>query len=160
VRELANKLVFDVHDAVQDLPGATPARKVIAQTAITYLDSTAASVKGDARAERELASAYRRLGDVQGNVVGSSLGDTASALASYQKALALLESALRIKSADMAAQTERMVIYHRIGSLQAYTGKLNDAAQILQSGINIGAPLAGSADVSFKSALADLYIES
>jgi eukaryotic-like serine/threonine-protein kinase len=85
VRGLAHKLVFDVHDAVQDLPGATPARKVIAQTAITYLDSTAAAVKGDARAERELASAYRRLGDVQGNAVGASLGDSPSALASYQR---------------------------------------------------------------------------
>jgi eukaryotic-like serine/threonine-protein kinase len=160
VRELANKLVFDVHDAVQDLPGATPARKVIVQTAITYLDSAAASVKEDARAERELASAYRRLGDVQGNVAGSSLGDTASALASYQKAKELLEDSLRRKPRDIAGQTERLVVYQRIGSMQAYTGKLTDASQTLQSAINIGASLAGTGDNGFKAALADLYIES
>ena len=160
VRELANKLVFDVHDAVQDLPGATPARKVIVQTAITYLDSASASAKGDPRAERELASAYRRLGDVQGNVAGSSLGDTVSALVSYQKAKALLEDTLRRRPSDMEGQTERLVVYDRIGSLQAYTGKLADATQTLQTGIGIGAPLAGSADNAFKAALADLYIES
>jgi tetratricopeptide (TPR) repeat protein/tRNA A-37 threonylcarbamoyl transferase component Bud32 len=160
VRELASKLVFDVHDAVQDLPGATPARKVIVQTAITYLDSAAASVKGDARAERELASAYRRLGDVQGNVAGSSLGDTASALVSYQKARALLEDSLRRNPRDIAGQTERLVVYQRIGSMQAYAGKLSDAAQTLQSAISNGAPLAGTGDNAFKAALADLYIES
>src|SRR5206468_2953987 len=42
VRGLANRLVFDVHDAVHDLPGATHARQVVVQTAITYLDSAAA----------------------------------------------------------------------------------------------------------------------
>ena len=160
VRELANKLVFDVHDAVQDLPGATPARKVIAQTAITYLDSTAAAVKGDSKAERELASAYRRLGDVQGNPVGASLGDSAGALTSYQKALALLDNVTRRKSSDFVAQTERLVLYQRIGALQAYTGKMPDALKTLQNGIQIGIPLVASADDSFKSALADLYIQS
>src|SRR5262249_48365874 len=134
VRELANKLVFDVHDSVQDLPGATPARKVIVQTAITYLDSAATSAKGDPRAERELASAYRRLGDVQGNIAGSSLGDTVSALASYQKAKVLLEDSLRRQPRDIDGQAERLVVYHRIGSLQAYTGKLTDASQMLQAG--------------------------
>jgi tetratricopeptide (TPR) repeat protein len=160
VRELANKLVFDIHDSVKDLPGATPARKVIAQTAITYLDSTASSVKGDARAERELASAYRRLGDVQGNAVGSSLGDSSSALVSYQKALNLLENVLRRKPSDLAAHTERLLIYHRIGALQADTGKSTDAVQTLQNAIRLGVPLAATGDNPLKAALADLYIES
>jgi tetratricopeptide (TPR) repeat protein len=160
VRSLANKLVFVVHDAVHDLPGATHARQVIVQTAITYLDSVAAAVRGDAQAEGELASAYRKLGDAQGNVVGANLGDPASALVSYQKALSLLENVVRRKPSDSAAQTERLVIYHRIGALQAYTGRTTDAVQTLQHAILIGAPLVGSADNSVKSALADLYIES
>jgi tetratricopeptide (TPR) repeat protein len=160
VRELANKLVFDVHDSVQDLPGATKARQVIAQTAVTYLDSTKDAIKGDARAERELASAYRRLGDVQGNAVGSSLGDPKSALVSYRKALDLLENAGSRKPLDLTAQTERLVLYDRIGSLQMHTGKASDAAQILQTGISLGLPSVASGDNSFKAALADLYIDS
>ena len=67
VRAMADKLVFDVHDAVRDLPGSTKARAVIVQTALDYLDSSVNSVQGDGRAEKELAKAYRRLGDVQGN---------------------------------------------------------------------------------------------
>jgi eukaryotic-like serine/threonine-protein kinase len=160
VRGLANKLVFDVHDAVHDLPGATPARQVIVQTAITYLDSVAAAVKGDPQAERELASAYRKLGDVQGNVVGANLGDPAGALVSYHKALVLMENIIRRKPSDAAAQTERLVLFHRIGTIQAYTKKTSDAVQTYQNAIRIGTPLIASADNPFKSALADLYIES
>jgi eukaryotic-like serine/threonine-protein kinase len=160
VRGLANKLVFDVHDAVHDLPGSTHARQVIVQTAITYLDSVAAAVRGDAQAERELASAYRKLGDAQGNVVGANLGDPAGALVSYQKALAMLENVAGRKPSDSPAQTERLVLYHRIGALQAYTGKMTDAVQTFQNGIRIGTPLVASADNPLKSALADLYIES
>ncbi len=160
VRGLANKLVFDVHDAIHDLPGATRARQVIVQTAITYLDSVTTAVRGDAQAEGELASAYRRLGDAQGNAVGANLGDPAGALVSYQKALALLENIVRRKPSDSPAQTERLVLYHRIGSLQAYTGKMTDALQTFQNGIHIGTPMIASGDNSFKSALADLYIES
>jgi tetratricopeptide (TPR) repeat protein len=160
VRELANKLVFDVHDAVQDLPGSTRARQVIAQTAVTYLDSTATAIRGDAQAERELASAYRRLGDVQGNAVGASLGDSASALASYQKALTLLETVIHNKPSELAAHADRLIVYHRIGSLQAYTGKSTDALQTFQKAIALGIPLLRSAGNSLKAALADLYIES
>jgi eukaryotic-like serine/threonine-protein kinase len=160
VRGLANKLVFDVHDAVHDLPGATHARQVIVQTAITYLDSVAAAVSGDAQAERELAGAYRRLGDAQGNVVGANLGDPGGALVSYKKALTLLENIVRRKPSDSAAQTERLVLYHRIGALQAYTGKMTDAVQTFQNGIRIGTSSVASADNPLKSALADLYIES
>ena len=39
VRMMADKLVFDVHDAVRDLPGSTRARAVIVQTALHYLDA-------------------------------------------------------------------------------------------------------------------------
>jgi tetratricopeptide (TPR) repeat protein len=133
---------------------------VIVQTAITYLDSVAAASTGDAQAEVELASAYRRLGDVQGNVIGANLGDPAGALVSYQKALALLENTVRRKPSNVAAQTERLVLYHRVGTIQAYTGKLSDAVQTYRNGIRIGTPLVASADNPFKSALADLYVES
>jgi tetratricopeptide (TPR) repeat protein len=160
VRELADKLVFDVHDAIRDLPGSTHARQLIVQTAITHLDSTAAALKGDLLAEREMASAYRRLGDVQGNVVGANLGDPAGARVSYQKGLALIEHVVRLRRSDMTAQTERLTLNHRIGALEAYTGKTSDALTIFESAINSGVPLLRTADNSFKSALADVYIES
>src|SRR5437870_5755931 len=38
VRTLANSLIFDVHDSIRDLPGSTPARKIIVERALQYLN--------------------------------------------------------------------------------------------------------------------------
>src|SRR5271169_2349532 len=39
VRKLANSLMFEVHDSIQDLPGATAARKLLMSRSLEYLDS-------------------------------------------------------------------------------------------------------------------------
>jgi len=55
VRQLANSLMFDIHDAIQDLPGSTPARKILIDKSLQYLDSLASESRGDASLRRELA---------------------------------------------------------------------------------------------------------
>jgi serine/threonine protein kinase/tetratricopeptide (TPR) repeat protein len=92
VRSLANSLMFDVHDSIRDLPGSTPARKVIVEKALEYLDALAQEVRTDAGLRRELAAGYKRIGDVQGYQFGANLGDTAGALKSYRKALAIRQA--------------------------------------------------------------------
>jgi non-specific serine/threonine protein kinase/serine/threonine-protein kinase len=91
VRALANSLAFEVHDAIQFLPGTTAARQLIVKRALEYVDRLAAENPRDLDLRRELAAAYYRLGDVQGNPIRPNLGDLEGALASYQKALALME---------------------------------------------------------------------
>jgi serine/threonine protein kinase len=87
VRQLANSLIFDVHDSIKDLPGSTPARKIIVDRALQYLDSLSQESGGDLGLQRELANAYERLGLVQGHYLQNNLGDTKGSLLSYQKAL-------------------------------------------------------------------------
>lgn len=41
LRNFANRVVFDHHDAIKDLPGATPARKLLIADALAYLDRLA-----------------------------------------------------------------------------------------------------------------------
>jgi non-specific serine/threonine protein kinase/serine/threonine-protein kinase len=89
VRRLANSLMFEIHDAVQDLAGSTPARKLIVTRALEYLDSLSQGADTPAL-RRDLAVAYRKVGDVQGNPYVANLGDAAGALKSYRKAEALL----------------------------------------------------------------------
>jgi len=38
VRKLANSLIFEIHDSIQSLPGATPSRKLLLDRAVEYLD--------------------------------------------------------------------------------------------------------------------------
>jgi eukaryotic-like serine/threonine-protein kinase len=86
VRKLANSLIFDIHDSIRDLPGSTAARKLIVQRALEYLDSLSQEAHGDASLQRELATAYERVGDVQSRSESANLGDPAAAMESYRKA--------------------------------------------------------------------------
>jgi serine/threonine protein kinase len=89
VRGLANSLIFDVHDSVKDLPGSTPARKIIVERALQYLNVLAHDSAGDVGLQRELATAYERVGSVQGDYLENNLGDFEGTLTSYKRALEL-----------------------------------------------------------------------
>jgi non-specific serine/threonine protein kinase/serine/threonine-protein kinase len=97
VRALANSLIFDVHDSVKDLPGSTPARKIIVDRALRYLNVLEQESSGDLGLQRELATAYEKVGAVQGGYLENNLGDFEGTLASYRKALELRK---QIKSAS------------------------------------------------------------
>lgn len=89
VRRLSNALIFEIDEAVRDLAGALPARKLIIGRALEYLDSLASEAGSQPALARELASAYEKIGDIQGNPYNPNLGDTEGALASFRKAEAL-----------------------------------------------------------------------
>ena len=65
-RELANALIFDLHDKINDLPGSTPVRKILAERALHYLDKLSHEGRADPQLADELATAYEKMGDVQG----------------------------------------------------------------------------------------------
>jgi len=113
VRKLSDSLIFDVHDAIQSLPGATPARKLLLDRAVEYLDSVSRDAEGDPDLERELAWGYQRLAVVQGSPSESNLGDLEAALASDRKALTLFE---RVASANTRETIDQLnvAMMHRI----------------------------------------------
>jgi len=91
VRQLAHYMLFDLYDGVGQLGGSTQVRAQMAQRATGYLNALADEARQDTGLRMELADGYRRLGDIQGNVFGNSLGDTRSALDSYARGLSLLD---------------------------------------------------------------------
>jgi serine/threonine protein kinase len=92
VRRLADSLMFEIHDSVKDLAGSTPTRRLIVSRALEYLDSLAHDAGGNIALQRELATAYEKIGDIQGNPYSANIGDTDGALTSYRKALQIRES--------------------------------------------------------------------
>src|SRR5262249_57460579 len=106
-----------------DRPGSTRARQLIVQKAVSYLDSSVDSARGDADAEKELAKAYRRLGDVQGNAEAANLGDPAAALARYRQAIALVDAVIARAPRDFDAITERLGLYHPVRTPPPHTRK-------------------------------------
>ena len=116
VRSLANTFVFDVHDSIERLPGATEARRAIVRTALTYLEALRADAGGDDALALELAEAYIKVGDVQGNPVAANLGDTAGAIVSFTRAKELLRPLA--DGGDRAAQLRIAVAGQKLANIQ------------------------------------------
>ncbi len=129
VRALAGSLIFEVDDLIRDLPGSTPARQQIVTRALTYLDRLAAESADDPELRRELALAYQRVGNIQGNPNTSNLGDTQGALSSYRKALDLAEEVVRSDPADSNAVRSLAVIHEKLADTLAWTGDLSAAEE-------------------------------
>jgi len=117
VRRLANSLMFEVHDSIKDLPGSTPARKLLVTRALEYLDSLNQEAKGDPSLQRELAAAYERIGDVQGQPRQANLGDSAGAAESYRKALAILEALAAADPGNIDLRRELTPDYSKLSDL-------------------------------------------
>jgi eukaryotic-like serine/threonine-protein kinase len=122
VRKLSDSLIFDIHDAIQNLPGSTPARKLLLDRALEYLDSVSQDAAGDPDLERELAKGYQRLAVVQGNSAESNLGDVEAGTKSDRKSLALFEDVAKANPSNVQDQLN-VAMMHRILSF----GALNDA---------------------------------
>ncbi len=89
VRAMANTLLFDIHDAIRDLPGATPARRLLVRNAEQYLATLSEELPENPALQLELAEAYNRVGEIQGDPHFPNLGDLQGARTYYQDALHL-----------------------------------------------------------------------
>src|SRR6185503_7735062 len=96
--------------------------QTIVATGLDYLRSLEGEASGDAALQRDLAAAYLRIGDVQGGVLGSNLGDVKGALASYTRARDLLAAAGGAGSARAIAAADV-----KIGDGLSYHGDLGGA---------------------------------
>jgi eukaryotic-like serine/threonine-protein kinase len=142
VRHLANSLLFDIHDSIRDLPGATRARKLLVDRALEYLDSLSQEASDTPGLERELAAAYERVGDVQGNAYYANLGDTAGALDSYRKALRIRLALANEQSAPRDDQAALAEIYVKLGLGLKTTNDFSSALENLRQAYPITEKLA------------------
>ncbi|MET0645027.1 MAG: protein kinase [Pyrinomonadaceae bacterium] len=95
VRKLANNVVFKYHDAIASLPGATATREMLVKDATEYLDNLSQDAQDNPALAQELALAYLKIGNVQGQTNVANLGDSGGALASYRKSVGILEELSR-----------------------------------------------------------------
>ncbi len=116
VRKLANSVLFDYHDAIKALPGATRVRERLVQDGLNYLDSLAGEAHGDPELQRELAAAYERVGDVRGGTGSASLNDLSGAIESYTKAFRIREALVALNPHDVEARRDLAISHQKIGS--------------------------------------------
>ncbi|WP_287128292.1 serine/threonine-protein kinase [Candidatus Cyanaurora vandensis] len=125
VRTLANDFMFALDEDIARLPGSTTARERLVKNILDYLDKLALESQASTALARELAKAYEKVGDIQGDPTVPNLGQTQGALSSYQKALRIRTELL--SQPDRQLQLDTAANYDRIGVIYRETGELKQA---------------------------------
>ncbi len=138
VRKLANSLLFEIHDSIQDLPGSLPARKLLVERALEYLDSLSRESSGDPSLQRELASAYGRVADVQGYPFSANLGDSQGALKSYRAGIAINEALVKSDPANVEDALRLAMLYRHLAETDSENQNISGAGVEAQRAVTIG----------------------
>lgn len=120
-------------EALKDIPGSTGAQKLLVTRVLEHLDRMAKDAQGDRVTELDLIAAYTRLGNVQGNVYYQNLADTAGALASFNKALALARFLVNSDPNDKRALRTLASASEDRGEVLTEWGSAQDSVAALQA---------------------------
>jgi tetratricopeptide (TPR) repeat protein len=130
VRQLANRFLFEFEDSIHNVSGASRARLLVVQTASDYLARLSAEAGGDPVLTRELADAYKKLGDVEGARYDGNVGQIPAALASYRKGLALRDSIGDQATSDPKARLNYLQNLDALTGLEWASGDRNVATSL------------------------------
>ena len=131
-RALARKVIFDYHDAIAVLPGSLEARARLVSDALDYLDSLARETGGESELQRDLASAYEKIAEIQGRLTIDAGTGAAAGRASHAKALTLREGLAAKNGTDRLALAASL---RRAGDFEAQSGELATAVTLYRRAI-------------------------
>jgi len=127
LRAMTRVFMFDVHDAILNVPGTTDARALMVRTGNAYLERLASEAGPDPSLRRELAAGFVKVGDAQGNPSSPNLGDSTGARASYTRAIAITSALLARDATDIEAARTLALAHRRLGDVLAWMGNKSAA---------------------------------
>ncbi len=146
VRKLSNSLLFEIAPKIERLQGSTEAREILVARALEYLNSLAEESQSDTQLQSELASAYEKIGDLQGNPNRPNLSDFAGALASYEKA-----NAIRRNLSGSAENLRRLAqIFRESAAIRFIQNDFNGSLQSSEEALKIYERLTADDPLSFE----------
>jgi eukaryotic-like serine/threonine-protein kinase len=156
VREFADAAMFRLHDAIKDLPGSTAARELLVSSALQYLSALRQEADADPSLRLELAMAYMKVADIQGKVNKANTGNSAAAMDSYAKAIALLEPIVAADRGNSSARDALAQSYLQQSRLLVWAGEPKKAVVLSGKAIGVLESLAATNPAqSARVALAD-----
>jgi non-specific serine/threonine protein kinase/serine/threonine-protein kinase len=130
VRQLSSALLTDIAPKIERLQGSTEARQAVLTQSLKYLDSLAKEAADDLQLQSELASAYEKIGDLQGNPTNPNLIALTDALVSYEKAHTMRRALLEKDPRDFERRLLLANNYRALGDLR---WQANEQAESLQN---------------------------
>jgi eukaryotic-like serine/threonine-protein kinase len=133
MRQLSNSLLYELDEAIKELPGSSGVQKLLITRVLDHLDRTSKSAAGDRLVQLDLANAYTRLGNIQGNPYDQNLGDTAGALVSLDKALVIAQSLAASAARDNEALRALASVEQARSEVLWGVGKTPEAVESMQA---------------------------
>jgi tetratricopeptide (TPR) repeat protein len=103
---------------------------------VEYLDGLAREARGDPELERELVAAYIKMGDVEGNLYQSNMGNPQAAKVSYGKALTISEAVQIRHPADITNRQLTARARVKIADLDSISGDRDEALRGYRIALN------------------------
>lgn len=144
VTAMANTVLWDVNEALADMPGTTPLREKVVDMATRTLNGIAAEGVRDTALIRTLADGFDKLGTVQGYVWSANVGRSEEGYRSLKKAYELREALVRANPAheeyklDLASSATKLCNYDR------EHGRIREATVMSRRAIELMAELRAS----------------
>jgi eukaryotic-like serine/threonine-protein kinase len=138
VRKLANDSLFELHESIKDLPGATAARRQLIERAIGYLEKLSAQPQVDAALAEEIGWGWLRLAELLGGHSAVNAGQVDAAEANYKKALATLGVANAKQPAHIGLGFRLAMAHRGYGVYLATLGKQDEATVQFDRAIAVG----------------------
>lgn len=159
LRRLAGSLLFELDEAIADLPGATHARELLVRRALEYLSTLEKESAGDLSLQRELAVAFLRVGEVQARGFGLDLGEVSGALESFHKAMWIRQRLVDADPASLEAQNDLAESLLRIARVMGQMGDATDYLAYARQAVTIREVLVAArpGSAAFRSGLAAAY---
>ncbi|MGA8029700.1 MAG: hypothetical protein WB992_21360, partial [Bryobacteraceae bacterium] len=160
VRQLAHSVVFELDDAIEDLPGSSRARELLTARGLEYLNTLVKNRGHDPALTLELAKAYMKIAAAQGDLEQANVGNRQGALESYSKARALLEDLRSSDPSNRDVKRSLALVDNDIAVLSPRT-RLRRVLDIQQEAVSLFEDIArtSSGDEGLKDrALAHFYL--
>ncbi len=129
VRSLAHSVMFDLHDAIEPLPGSTQARALLVREALDYLERLSRESTGDFQLSWEVALGYRRIGAVQGYGPEANLGNSQAALQSFRKSAAIFDRLNARQPSNRALRHDYVGVLSQLSTAYSATGDAANASR-------------------------------
>ncbi len=150
LRELSNSLLTELDQALQDIPGSTGAQKILITQVLDHLDRMAQGAHGDRQTALDLIAAYTQLGNIQGNVYYQNEGDSAGALATFDRAIAIAAPLAQAHPDDREVLRAEAAAFEAKGESLSLSGDPLTSATALQTAVHLYDRVIGLPEVTPK----------
>jgi serine/threonine protein kinase len=128
--QLADRALFDVHDAVATLPRSLAVRRTLVNTTLEYLQSLQKDAGLDDQMRATLAAGYYKIAMIQGDPVGASLQDYEGSESSLLAGQAILEPAYNRHPNNVEMMFRLIEIRTSLSELMYRSGRKEQGIQI------------------------------